>query len=85
MFGLTKHSNDSGFGRQLMQHLDPLWPQSVVKKGYARDVTTRPIEAGDKSSPDRVGAVREDNRDFRRGRFGGEGRVRATAVKITDT
>ena len=33
--------------------------------GYARDVTARPIETGDKAEPDRIAAHFEDNRNGR--------------------
>src|SRR6266699_995805 len=50
--------------------------QSVCKKCDACDVTSWPVEASNKSSLHRIGAVRKDNRECRGGRFGGENSIR---------
>jgi hypothetical protein len=41
-------------GHYLMQHFHLLLDQLYAEIGHASDVTTRPAEAGDKSSRDRV-------------------------------
>jgi hypothetical protein len=41
-------------GALLMQHFHLLLDQLYAEIGHASDVTTRPAEAGDKSSRDRV-------------------------------
>jgi hypothetical protein len=75
---IEQDGNVSGFGLQLVQDLQFLRPKGVQKEGNARNVSARTVEACYKSDPDRIGAGREDNWDFGRGRLGCESRFRAT-------
>src|SRR4051794_13159375 len=57
--GRNEYSNDSRSRDQLVQQLQPLRPQLHVQYAHARDVATRPIQAGDKSNLDRVASGHE--------------------------
>ncbi len=68
--GISRVDEDSHDGRrgdQLVQQLQPLGPQLHVQRGHAGEVAAGSVQAGDKSSRDRIATGLEDDRN-RRGR-----------------
>ena len=57
--GLTRSADSSGVGYHFAHQLEPLRRKLHVQRDHARDIAARPIEAGDKSSFDRVGPGHE--------------------------
>src|SRR5438093_12541842 len=53
-----------------MQQPKLLCPKRRVNEGDTGDVAARPVEAGDKTQPNRVAAACEDDRDRRSRRLG---------------
>src|SRR5207237_9766621 len=73
--GLVDEVTDRSGGRdQLVQQLQPFRPECVDHKTHTGDVATRPVEAGNETKLDRVGAGGENDWYGRRHRFGCERR-----------
>jgi hypothetical protein len=71
--GRIDQQSNCGRGRQqFVQQVEPLSRQLSVQQRYARDVATRPVEAGDEARQDRVDAGLEDDRNSRGRRLGSE-------------
>jgi hypothetical protein len=52
-------------GDQLMQKFQQLWRYLHIQLGYAREITTRPVQATHEAKPNRVRGCFEDGRDIR--------------------
>src|SRR5262249_30379186 len=79
--GLRSTATTVALGTSSCSTSTSLGPRGFVKEGDAGDISSRSVEASNKSSLDRIGAVREDNWDLRRGRLGGESWIRSAACE----
>jgi hypothetical protein len=61
MVRFHQHGNCCRLGHELAQQLQSLRPHLAGEKVHARDVGTRPVQAGDEAVPDRVAPSREDD------------------------